>query len=220
MIIPSDLAGIFSSWSELFNFDPTTGQHIQHWSGVALGTCAAYVLYHPATGNYYVGSSDDLGFRLSNHRKQLLEGRHFNAGLRQCFQIDRRFQFMYAVASDREHAYDLEQKLLDANQNDPFKLNTNSNARLHGLGRKPTEDNLAKLKASQKTDEWVRKNHAVTKSPEHSARVAAMFSKAVVIEGKEYASASAACRALGIHENTVRARLKSSNPAFKDWSWK
>lgn len=219
MNIPFEFQSFLTQWRELHTFDSVTGESIQCWSGVSLETSGAYILHHPASGCFYVGSSGCITSRLTNHRNQLLRREHFNSSLQNCFDQGRFLLFAFITTSTREGAFDVEQRLLDANQGNTLMLNVNTSARLSGAGRRPSEETLRKLRESQLTDSWREKNHQYTKSPEHSTRVSSQFSKSVNIGGVHYPSAVTAARALNLHENTVRSRIKSSNPLFQDWFW-
>ena len=53
---------------------------------------AAYALHHAASGQMYVGSTENLYIRVNKHRTQLEVGKHRNANLQEAFNQDCVFQ--------------------------------------------------------------------------------------------------------------------------------
>lgn len=72
-----------------------------------------YVLYHTESNKVYVGSTGNLGNRLSQHRNSLRRGTHENRHLQAAFDSSPHITFSTLPTVDREVAYIKEQATID-----------------------------------------------------------------------------------------------------------
>lgn len=87
-----------------------------------------YKLTHVPSGRYYVGSSGDLVARMSQHKLRLVAGIHKNPTLQEVFTVWEDMTFDHMVCDTRDHAYTIEQEMLDEHLTDPLCCNIASNA--------------------------------------------------------------------------------------------
>lgn len=125
----------------------------------------AYVIVHPETRQFYVGSTDDLAVRKYKHLWHISNGTHRNAKIKEAFQnvsAKNVFFFIWPTQS-RKEAYDIEQKFLDATVENEKSLNIASDARLSGKGVKRSLELRKRISDSVKKI-WTNPNHRELKS--------------------------------------------------------
>lgn len=94
-----------------------------------------YVIRHNPSGMIYVGSSSDIDTRIRKHKNFLENGTHVNKKLQEAFDRDGNFVYLTVkITSDREEAFDLEQKMLDDYHPKGKLFNTAINARKSSKG--------------------------------------------------------------------------------------
>ncbi len=110
----------------------------------------AYILMHISTGGIYIGSTGNLGARISRHVNRLRANKHENRKLQEAFNKDPDLQWSVSITKDREEAYDLEQKLLDHYADYPhlFNLST-ADVRNPAKGIVWSEESRKKLRLAQ-----------------------------------------------------------------------
>lgn len=116
----------------------------------------AYLMEHPATGKYYVGSSNDLVRRKSEHSIELRNGIHPCAGLQAAYAIDPTFKWTFWICETREFAYELEQQLLDQIFEKGIQLNTAPQAIHSGLGLKRSQEWRDKISKRNKNNQYAK----------------------------------------------------------------
>lgn len=89
----------------------------------------------------YIGSSEHLTKRLQKHKSMIKNGVHPHEPLNNSNVVVKVIQ-----TDDRNMAYDLEQKFLDENRNNPKLLNKALDARFPGKGITPSEANIEAIK--------------------------------------------------------------------------
>lgn len=101
-----------------------------------------YIISNPERTQCYVGSTGNLYSRQRAHRVALKNlTNNANQGVQILYnQYGLNLIVEYAIANDREHAYDLEQAYLDEHYGQPYLLNKAKDARLPGIGRIVSED--------------------------------------------------------------------------------
>lgn len=105
----------------------------------------AYVLTHESSGLFYVGSSKNITNRIYQHKTLLNNGNHRSKELQEVFDNDPGLTVKRIETENREEAFDLEQKLLDENRNNPKMVNIAIDARLSSKGLKHSEEHKAKI---------------------------------------------------------------------------
>ena len=110
----------------------------------------AYALIHEKTQSVYIGSSNDLGGRLSAHFTKLKTGLHENRNLQTLYNQDSIFHVKTAITENREEAYDLEEALIKSfgDQNKLLNIST-EDVRKASKGILWTEESKRKLSLSQ-----------------------------------------------------------------------
>lgn len=147
-------------------------------------TPAAYILYHEASGMFYVGSTSNLYIRITDHLKDLRGGRHRNEPLQQAYSKheNKNLRLSFIRSNDREIAFDLEQDLLDKYIPTGKLFNLATNARIAGLGRIVPEEQrvkqVAKLreffkseKGSKQLEEQITRMKGLWRNPEVSKKL-------------------------------------------------
>jgi hypothetical protein len=181
---------------------------------------AAYIIEHPKSGLFYVGSTGEAGQRRRAHLSTLKLGKNRNHALQEAYNDDPELRFTFVLSSTKEEALALEQKLIDHHYGDPKLANVAPNAQAPGLGLVRSEETRLKIgEAGKGREPW---NKGQTLSPIHLERVIASrdkISRKVCVEEVEYPSVSAASRALGVQPSCVVKRIASQTDQFKNYRY-
>lgn len=178
----------------------------------------AYVITHEPSGKFYIGSSANTHVRLNAHRSRLKRGVHPSSQLQNAVTDVNDLIIETIPATSKEHAYDLEQQLLDQRVADPLCCNVAANA------RNPWKD--GSMPEAQR-DLIRQANTGLKRSPETIQRLKTSFSNRpppritpVEINGVEYSSIAEAARLLNLNYQTVRKRIEYATPAWTGWKLK
>lgn len=183
---------------------------------------AAYYIKNDKSDKIYVGSTGNLYHRIKKHEYFLKKGTHPNCNLQELFANGATFSISFIISEDRQDAIRMEQLILDYFQSSGFLLNVSKDA-LHSMkSRKHSAETIKKMSLAKKGKRFnldhrhklslaklgrpAAKNQLDSLSLGRLARM-----KSVVIDGNEYSSVTEAAKALGIHQETVRRKLKNSN---------
>lgn len=189
---------------------------------------AAYRLTHVPSGYFYIGSSAFHKSRLAEHKSFLNSGNHHN----------RKFQSVYTRWEDIEvelfptatigEARDCEQGLLDEFLGTRLCCNIGTDSVDLTAGVITSEMRRANLRRA--TDSWRGSKHTEESKARISLganreprgddtrlKISLAKSRKVCADGIEYDSASAAASELEIPVRTVRSRIYSESPSFKNW---
>lgn len=88
-----------------------------------------YLLSHPASGWFYIGSSNDIGRRVYEHGRDLRAGNHLCISLQLAFDSCPEIDVSYTLTATREEAFDLEDRLLSYYRTDCFLANNEISVR-------------------------------------------------------------------------------------------
>lgn len=108
--------------------------------------CGVYVLTHVQSGQFYVGSTNDLHSRNWTHRNAMFHGKHRNPGVQALYNLDPEFTFTSIPYMTREECYEVEQQMIDLYKSDPLFLNRAKDARNPG---EFTEESREKIRAAR-----------------------------------------------------------------------
>lgn len=92
-----------------------------------MALAGVYKLTDPDTGVFYIGSTGDLKKRLTQHKSDLKAKRHHSVRFQKHHGKPEKVNWvaeMVFIAEDREAAYDLEDRFLKENADNPLLLNT------------------------------------------------------------------------------------------------
>lgn len=194
--------------------------------------CGAYVIKHPVTGRFYAGSSDNLYQRRSEHLSALRRGCHENWQLQKAFDDHPAVEFLAEQTTDIEQALNLEQQVINLYRDTGLLFNLATDVRLSFLGRNHTEESKRRISESKqgqgagvaKSLEHRAKIGAANKgkpgaSAETLAKIVAVRSRAIVIDGVRYSSLSEAARAFNVTVTTVYDRIRSTSERFSGWRY-
>lgn len=213
----------------------TTDRHLENLEKIEMPLRSApayYVLSHLPSRRFYLGSTDDLYRRINNHRSQLTRGTHPNSKLQEVFTDWNDMHLDYQYYPTKGLAKEREQNSLDRFYDNERCCNLYNDASGHWLpgtmpkdhswrrvnvGRIISDDRAKKVSevhsgkiVNQETRDLLRQT-SLSRGPNATAK------KAVIIEGYEYPSILAASKALGIPHPTVRNRVNSEAPVWKEW---
>lgn len=107
---------------------------------------AAYALEHVVSEMTYVGSTENLYQRVSQHKNALIEGNHKNKNLQKAFNEDPRFNLTFTKTETKEEAVVIEQKTLNENFQTGKLLNISPDARVPCKGISRSEEQKEKLR--------------------------------------------------------------------------
>lgn len=153
------------------------------WSGV-------YVVKHPASGAFYVGSTVKLYRRISTHMSHLRSEVHRCGRLQSLYDKYSGKGFVVNIiqfyeAEGKDTLLDIEQEIIDVHRYDRHLLNSSTNVRVFGKGAVRTD--------------------------EHKRRLREFKSKSVVCDGVVYPSLTSAAIAIGVSPSHMHKRLNSSD---------
>ena len=184
----------------------------------------AYVIRHPASGCFYIGSTENYPRRRSKHETDLRYGRHHCQPLLQVYRLDSALTWDFFPTNDRESAYRLEQELIDRHRNDPLLCNV-----YHSVGQRDAWGSAAGgARISEKNSGRThsaesRARMSVTRQgrpPPPQATAAMVESKRlpVSIDGIVYSTASEASRATGVAVKTVLNRARNAGKKYNNYA--
>ncbi len=152
-----------------------------------------YVIYHPKTGKYYVGSTSNLYSRIVAHLSGLRKNNHENSSLNLAFKSDPQIEIICYKTDDREKAFELEQDLMDSNKHNLFNKALDSKNNFHGY-----------IYKGKPMPDWIREKIS------NSSRIRTDLKRTPInIDGVVYSSVSEASRQLGINKRTLFRRIHS-----------
>jgi group I intron endonuclease len=191
--------------------------------------CGAYYIHHLKTDKYYVGSTDNLGERWYNHKKELGTGTHKTKTLQAPYNDDPHILFSgWVTWEDREKAWDIEQELLDLYHPTGQLFNVATDARCSQRGRPLSDDHRAKLRIAH-TGKKLSEDHCAkistlkkgqTLTLEHIEKIKQASVgcwRKISVDGQVYASFREAREALGMNHGTLWYRVNS--PHFPNYHY-
>lgn len=205
-----------------------------------------YILRHPATKVWYIGSSMCIHDRLLQHFAKLAQGKHENATLQLVFKESKYFDIEKLPQESIEVAKALEKKMIQDNQTDENLANcvnveawhkawkerimqywTPERRKAHGElqaslwndeRRAEYKKNRTGFKHTEETRiKMSRSRKGKPISAATAAASAASLRKKVMVEGVEYDSMKAVTIAYGVTKEAVLRRIRSSDPKWKNW---
>ena len=96
--------------------------------------------------HYYFGQSVDLMNRISRHKRELLNRRHKNPYMQNCFDKYQEFSFEILLYCDEDNLDMYEQRFIDAHYEDENCMNIQRHVGFTSLGLSHTDETKAKLR--------------------------------------------------------------------------
>lgn len=179
-----------------------------------------YIIRHPTSGVFYIGSTGSYSKRQKNHLHALRQNSHHNAALQQAYSINPNITWEFHPTTTRDEAYALERSMIKSNVIDPAMANlkhavemTAEHRAIHAevrLGTKHHPDTLAKMS---------RTRSGSPKNPEWSDKIAESRRMGIEVNGVAYRSATEAATAHGITLTGALHRARNPNPKFAHWKF-
>lgn len=205
-----------------------------------------YILRHPVSGVWYIGSSVNINSRILQHLNKLAKGNHENETLQVVFKESKYFDVEKITLNTIEEAKVFEKELIQKHQLDPNLANCVNVEEWHEQWRKKIQCYWTPERRKQhsllQTDLWTaerRKNMSEAKCGViHSDETRLKMSntrkgkavstatllaaskklkKPVIVEGIKYESMKAVTIAFGITKEAVLRRIKSNRPKWLNW---
>lgn len=140
---------------------------------------ATYMFLNPITGEYYVGSTNNVRRRLNEHRNELTKGTHHCWKFQRAYNNNPNFEFRPVLTPTRQDAQNLEQNLIDEGWGDQKLLNVSKDTESFRLGCTDSDETRLKKSLSKKgipqSAELVEKraqaNRGQTRSLETCSRI-------------------------------------------------
>lgn len=179
-----------------------------------------YILNHPASGAFYIGSTGNLKQREWKLMAGLNNGRDHNPRLQELYWDDPNVVYEYRIARDREEAYDMEQIEIDRWLGHPDCLNVNNNARTVWTRGTMSEERIRNICAkntlihsgqkyrlgqTNSDEQRQRQSDSIRSSWENRPRVR-MPPRPVSVAGKIYDHAGLAAADVGCTRRTIIVR--------------
>lgn len=204
--------------------------------------CGTYLILHLKSGHCYVGSNVSLYTRKIQHIFLLRHNCHNNKVFQASFNDDNRLVIFFIPTSDRELAFDIEQNILDLYLKAGLLFNIASDSRLNRKNSIVGDETRQKLSIAStgrvQSSEWVKKRTAsllgrtlsettVEKirqkalergiNPRMTLLAKEKTSKPLIANGIKFNCIADASKVFNIASSSVKKRVLSLNPLFKDW---
>lgn len=161
-----------------------------------------YTLTHKPSGCFYVGTAKNPIGRKYTHLHLLKKGEHGNSSLQSLWNRTegKGWEWSFIIFGNKEAAYDHEQSVIDQHYGKPETslLNHSGSARDH-------------INALMTLDVRERQVLGATTA------LRALFSQAIVVDGREFSSATAAAAVLGVNQSTVSRWANNPNNPKAYW---
>lgn len=174
-----------------------------------------YVIRHKKSGKMYVGSSANAYLRMIHHCTTLERLCHQNKGFQEAFNDDPNLTYTCYVVDSREHAYDIEQALIDYYMPQGLLFNKAPNSRKFSAPPEVTEEwreHLSRIASFKRSDETKKKM-----SEARQKSTAGAPKRKVSVNGIIYPSVRGCARALKMHMSTVQRNVNNPAAQWKDW---
>lgn len=177
-----------------------------------------YIIRHPSTGVFYIGSTGNFKQRKIMHSCRLKTGVHSNKKLQESYNLDPVIEWEFTPLPELQVARATEERLIRDNANNDLITNVvfvrghtqeskdlMSAVKIGGVHTVETKEKMssARLGASKDPD-WVE-------------RIATKVRKRVVVDGVEYDSLTSTATAYGISLQLVAYRINSISPKYAGW---
>lgn len=192
-----------------------------------------YILRHPSSGVFYIGSTGAFKNRLQSHLRQLKMCTHPIKLLQEVYTFLPELSVETFETETLTEARAKERELIASNRGNPRLSNRMSNqltaaqlaANKVRCGVPRTESTKAKISALHKgklvsdiaRERMASRKRGVPRPDGFIDRLAIINSVPVTIDGVKYESQKVAARHFGISTSSVRARLKSTKPKWSGW---
>jgi group I intron endonuclease len=188
----------------------------------------AYLVVDKITKQFYVGSTQDLSNRKDRHRTMLNAGKHHNCNLQEAFDNGHAMEFVAIPTLTKDAAVWHEQNLLDTYQGTGHLFNKAISATKNFEGLKHSEEDKIKMVRNRTifahTEETKQQISQTLAGRITSPRGLAVMlasnerrSLSVSIDGIQYASLSAAQRAINVNSTDISKRIRTNDPRFPNW---
>lgn len=190
-----------------------------------------YLVIDRSTGAGYIGATVAEANRFVNHNADLRNNRHHNHNLQEAYNNGHLFETHFVDTDTSEEAFAMEGALIE----EYLPLGSLYNHRQGMTGKQHTPESIEKMRQAhlgrrhteetkQKMSESAKGKNLGKKRTEEQILVLKdcrkKQAKAVVVDGKEYESVSAAAIAYNINPGTAASRMSSNSPQFSSWSYK
>lgn len=187
------------------------GTHVSN-STPKKGIVGAYLIQHVKSGRGYAGSANDLQRRKRDHLYQLSKGTHPSIVLQELFQEDPELKWTFWLCRDREHAFQVEQELLDLLFKENCQINRAPQALHPSLGLTRSAEWRAKISDRNKGNQYSlgvkrteEQNRANSERQKGKKRDPALVEAAAAkIRGRPQNPAHVAARALIMKDKAFR----------------
>lgn len=161
-----------------------------------------YTLRHKPSGYFYVGTAKNPIGRKYTHLHNLRAGTHVNSTLQSVWNRTegKDWDWTFVIFGNKEAAYDHEQSIINEHFGKPgtLLLNHSNSARDH-------------INALMTPDVRRRQVEGATTA------LRTLLSQAIIVDGTEYSSATAAAEALGVNQSTVSRWANNPNNPKAYW---
>jgi len=190
-----------------------------------------YIIINDKTKEFYIGSSTDINRRMSHHFANLKKNKSNCERLQENYNCYNHEDFSFYIlyrSDDEEYIREKELELLEDNYDNPLLLNTATVNNVWINDRNPSKvksfksklSKAAKQKTGSKNPFYGRHHTQETKEKlrkAHKGKSNPTCQKAIVINGKLYASLNRASEILKISIPTISHRVHNENPLFINW---
>lgn len=194
------------------------------------GKSGIYKIYHDKTGHFYIGSTSDIGRRLSHHFGHLKRGTHHCARLQKLFNnsIYEDFSFDVIEVEGKDARAKLELESIEKNHNNPLLLNTSTlnNSWIGERNVELTKQWVEKIsdagkKRTGEKNPFYKKKHTKESlekiSKSQLGKENLNCRKKVVINGVLFDSYTEASEKLNVNMATINHRVNSNERIFSNW---
>lgn len=189
-----------------------------------------YKLTHLPTGLFYVGSSQNLSKRISNHRSDLIRGINSNKRFQQVYTTWDDILVEQYQTNDLSEARKGEQRFLDRYVGDSLCCNVGHSSTDPTAGIITTEIRRVQMATINKNQVGKALSHSqrasissgltgTPRSTEAKMAISLGKSRKVTIDGNVYDSVTLAAMDLNLTAQTIRYRIGSNSTKYANWKF-
>lgn len=180
-----------------------------------------YIITHPSSGVFYIGSATCHLSRRDEHNSRLRNNVHHCKKLQDAYNANSDLVWEFQETETREEAYALEKSRIAQHAGDPGLLNMQYNGYKPVISEKARAATSASKLGTPLSDiHRKRISQGMLRggqSPETVQRLADKLKKDICVEGVVYKGYADVAQKYNVNMSTVLRRLKSANPLYSGW---
>lgn len=191
-----------------------------------MSNVGTYIIRHPATGIFYIGSTKSYSHRRAQHLYLLRNNQHYSPLLQQAWNQSPEVVWEYTPHDSREEAYSHEQTLIAQNFSNMLMANGSLNVKGQSYLSEESKDKIRKAKLGHvQSEETIRKRFASRKGYTHSEETRQRISesqkgKVISEEARQKMSVAKIGTKASAETRALLSALRTGTVLTDDWKTK